>query len=149
MKKMQDKKLILIDSSGFNPTTDRLSKTLSLVNQSDFPIEPIMVLSATTQTTILVKALTEYQYLPSKRVILTKTDETFSIASALCALLKAKAPLLYLSNGQQIPEDISLANHYQLFSLLNNSLSNVSEDSSLALKELMSSLIKGDNNVQL
>lgn len=149
MQKLSDKKLILIDSSGFNPRSPKLNDLMELVLKCDFPIETIMVLAATSQTNILEEALKAYKCLDSKRVILTKTDETYFIATALCALIKARLPLLYLTNGQRVPEDILKASEYQLFKMLNSSLANIKQDESNALNSLVGALIKGEPHAQL
>lgn len=146
MKKLSDKKIILIDSSGFNPKSHALKDLMRLVTQCDYPIETIMVLSATSQTHLLEDALNAYRQLESKRVILTKTDESYIIANALCALIKANIPLLYLTNGQRVPEDIMRATQYQIFKLLNHSLLNVKEDENKALKALVSALMQGETH---
>jgi flagellar biosynthesis protein FlhF len=41
--------------------------------------------------------------------ILTKTDEANSLGGAISALIRHQLPLAYVCNGQQVPEDFSLA----------------------------------------
>ncbi len=41
--------------------------------------------------------------------VLTKTDEANSLGGAISALINHQLPLAFICNGQQVPEDISLA----------------------------------------
>jgi len=41
--------------------------------------------------------------------VLTKTDEASSLGGAVSALVRHHLPLAYVANGQQVPEDLSLA----------------------------------------
>ena len=42
--------------------------------------------------------------------IITKTDEAAQLAPVLDCLIRHKLPLVFLSNGQRVPEDLSQAN---------------------------------------
>jgi len=42
--------------------------------------------------------------------IITKTDEAAQIGPVLDCLIRHKLPLLFLANGQRVPEDLSQAN---------------------------------------
>jgi flagellar biosynthesis protein FlhF len=50
-----------------------------------------------------------FSHLNLKGCILTKTDETNSLGGAISALVQHNLPLAYICNGQQVPEDFSLA----------------------------------------
>jgi flagellar biosynthesis protein FlhF len=40
---------------------------------------------------------------------LTKTDEASSLGGAISAMIRHQMPLAFVANGQQVPEDLSLA----------------------------------------
>ena len=42
-------------------------------------------------------------------VILTKTDESLSLGSALSVIIEHNIPISYVASGQRVPEDIALA----------------------------------------
>jgi flagellar biosynthesis protein FlhF len=42
--------------------------------------------------------------------IITKTDEAAQLAPVLDCLIRHQLPLVFLSNGQRVPEDLSQAN---------------------------------------
>jgi flagellar biosynthesis protein FlhF len=41
--------------------------------------------------------------------ILTKTDEASSLGGAISSLIRHHMPLAFVTNGQQVPEDLSTA----------------------------------------
>lgn len=109
LNELLDRRFILIDTAGMNQRDMQLTeKFLFLKNQSP-RIRNYLTLSATTQTKVLNDTINAFSHLELSGCILTKTDETNSLGGAISAMICHKLPLAYICNGQQVPEDFSLA----------------------------------------
>ncbi len=80
-----------------------------MLKQQSPRIKNYLTLSATTQASVLNDIINAFSHLELSGCILTKTDETNSLGGAISALIRHQLPLAYICNGQQVPEDISLA----------------------------------------
>jgi flagellar biosynthesis protein FlhF len=63
-------------------------------------------MSATTQYKAALEIMDAFQILEPQATILTKFDEAVTKASALSALIERRMPLSFITDGQQVPEDI-------------------------------------------
>ncbi len=73
------------------------------------PIDIYLVVSATTKYRDLVEIMEKFDVLNYTKVIATKLDETNSLGSLISALSEKKKRIGYLCNGQDVPEDIKIA----------------------------------------
>ena len=101
-----DKRLILIDTAGMSQRDLRLAETLKTLQQGDLPIQSYLVMSATTQYKAALEIMDAFQILEPQATILTKFDEAVTKATALSALIERRMPLSFITDGQQVPEDI-------------------------------------------
>ena len=101
-----DKRLILIDTAGMSQRDLRLAEQLKTLQQGDLPIQSYLVMSATTQYKAAMEIMDAFQTLEPQATILTKFDEAVSKATALSALIERRMPLSFITDGQQVPEDI-------------------------------------------
>ena len=101
-----DKRLILIDTAGMSQRDLRLAEQLKTLQQGDLPIQSYLVMSATTQYKAAMEIMDAFQILEPQATILTKFDEAVSKATALSALIERRMPLSFITDGQQVPEDI-------------------------------------------
>jgi flagellar biosynthesis protein FlhF len=109
LNELLDRRFILIDTAGMNQRDMQLSEKFSLLRNQSPRIQNYLTLSATTQTNVLNDIINAFSHLELSGCILTKTDETNSLGGAISAMIRHKLPLAYLCNGQQVPEDFSLA----------------------------------------
>jgi flagellar biosynthesis protein FlhF len=109
LNELLDRRFILIDTAGMNQRDMQLSEKFSLLRNQSPRIQNYLTLSATTQTNVLNDIINAFSHLELSGCILTKTDETNSLGGAISAMIRHKLPLSYLCNGQQVPEDFSLA----------------------------------------
>ncbi len=109
LNELLDRRFILIDTAGMNQRDMQLSEKFSLLRNQSPRIQNYLTLSATTQTNVLNDTIKAFSHLELSGCILTKTDETNSLGGAISAMIRHKLPLAYLCNGQQVPEDFSLA----------------------------------------
>ncbi len=104
-----DRRFILIDTAGMNQRDIKLAEKFSVLKQQSPKIKNYLTISATTQASGLNDIINTFSHLDLSGCILTKTDETSSLGGAISALIRHKLPLAYICNGQQVPEDFSLA----------------------------------------
>ncbi len=107
----EDYDLILIDTMGISPQEGALNlKLRGLLSQ--FPAKQtmnVLVSAANLKAEDLLKQYKFYSDLDIASLIVTKLDETESIGSFLSFSYRVGKPLLFCTNGQQVPEDIKKA----------------------------------------
>ncbi|MBT1443033.1 flagellar biosynthesis protein FlhF [Shewanella sp. JM162201] len=107
---LRNRKLVLIDTAGMGQRDMRLVEQLdNLTSNSALPIRSYLVLSATAQRRVLQDAVKHFQRIPLSGAVLTKLDESVSLAGALSVLIQSGLPLSYVTNGQRVPEDMKVA----------------------------------------
>lgn len=104
-----DRRFILIDTAGMNQRDVQLAEKFAVLKQQSPKIKNYLTVSATTQAGGLNDIINTFSNLELSGCILTKTDEASSLGGAISALIRHRLPLAYICNGQQVPEDFSLA----------------------------------------
>lgn len=117
LHQLNDKKLILIDTAGMNPSDERVHKQMDVLSAHHQSIAKALVLSATSHYQVLSDAIKRYQAKDVDQCILTKLDESLAIGGALSAMIESGLGVSYLTNGQRVPEDIKMASRHQLVEL--------------------------------
>lgn len=111
----RNRKLVLIDTAGMGQRDMRLYQQLdNLTANSRIPIRSYLVLSATGQRRVLQDAVNHFIRIPLSGVVLTKLDESVSLAGALSVLIQSGLPLSYVTDGQRVPEDMKVADTLML-----------------------------------
>ena len=105
---LSDKRLILIDTAGMSQRDLRLAEQIKTLQHGDLPIQSYLVMSATTQYKAALEIMDAFRILEPQATILTKFDEAVTKATALSALIERRMPLSFVTDGQQVPEDIYL-----------------------------------------
>ena len=109
-----DKRLILIDTAGVSQNDKRMLEQIESLQESDIQVKPYLVMSATTQLKAMHKIITGFSEFDLAACILTKMDETAETGSAVSALIEYQLPLAFITDGQQVPEDIHKADSVAL-----------------------------------
>ena len=84
----------------------RLAEQIKVLRQGEMPIKSYLVMSAATQFTAMNEIINAFRMLEPEAGILTKLDETALKGSAISALIEHHLPLAYVTDGQQVPEDL-------------------------------------------
>ena len=117
MLTLRDKSLILIDTAGMGQRDKRLNEQLAtLLHNNRLRIRPYLVLSATSQTQVLNDAVKQFKTLPLSGCIFTKLDECLSLGESISVAIEHGMAVSYLTNGQQVPEDMKVADAHFLVS---------------------------------
>lgn len=104
--------LVLIDSAGMSQRDHRIREQLALLS-GNTAIQRLLLLSATAQSGTLDDIVRAYQGHGFAGTILTKIDETLSLAPVLDVVMRHTLSIQYVTNGQRVPEDLHLAQaHY-------------------------------------
>lgn len=106
---LEDVDLILIDTAGRSPRLSARIKQLNELLSAASPHEIHLVISATASAHSIHSTLEGFAPVSPTATILTKLDETEQLAGVLAAMENAAPPLSYLTNGQQVPDDIETA----------------------------------------
>jgi len=103
-----DKELIFIDTAGRSPHHDLHMLELRAFLDKAQPDFTMLVMSATTQFADQLRIYQRFEGLTT-HLIFTKLDETGSAGSILNILGQTTLPTAYLTNGQNVPNDIEAA----------------------------------------
>lgn len=107
---LRQKKLVLIDTAGMSQRDIRLNEHFAtLMSNARLRIRPYLVLSATAQIPVQQDILRQFQQLPLSGCIFTKLDECMSLGELLSVAIEHALPVSYVTDGQQVPEDLKVA----------------------------------------
>ena len=109
-------RLILIDTPGSSLRDGQLATRLGVLSNCASQMETALVLSASTQAGALEETVKRFAPANPASCVLTKLDEAASLGGALSALIRARLPVSYLSEGQRVPEDLRPARSLELVS---------------------------------
>lgn len=114
LSSLKGKRLVLIDTAGFSQRDSRLAAELGLLTTSHPHIETSLVISASAQAAALEEIFLRFAPAMPKSCVLTKMDEAASLGGAISNLIRSGLPLMYVSDGQRVPEDLIPARGHQL-----------------------------------
>lgn len=103
-----DKRLVLIDTAGMSQRDMRLAEQIQTLQQEKMSIKTYLVMSAATQYKAVSEIINAFKVFKPESSILTKLDETATQGSTLSAMIENQLPISFITNGQQVPEDIYL-----------------------------------------
>jgi len=104
----RDKELVFIDTAGRSPHHDLHMSELEAFLEKGKPDLTMLVMSVTTNLPDQLLVFERFREI-STHLILTKLDESFSTGSLLDLIIKTNLPVAYLTNGQNVPDDIDAA----------------------------------------
>ena len=106
-----DADLILVDTVGFSHKNDKQKADLEkMLNSLDdkYDRDIYLVLSATTKFKDLRDIVDTYRSFTDFRLLFTKLDETLAYGNILNMRMYSGADLSYVTNGQNVPDDIKV-----------------------------------------
>ncbi len=109
---------ILVDTAGRGQRDElkmrELREFLSVMPDA----EVHLVLSTTTHPRTLQNVVRRFASIGYHRMVLTKLDEAESFGALLAVLVEAGKPVSYLTDGQNVPEDIMTSDPERLAELV-------------------------------
>ena len=115
LTRLQDKKLILIDTEGRSQRDRDLSDRLAAYASNAERVRYYLTLSAATQEAALDETIRTFNKVPLEGCIVTKVDEAAQLGCVMSALIRNDLPLAWLSDGQRIPDDLHSAARKKLW----------------------------------
>lgn len=102
--------IIMVDTSGRSHRNDlKIAEIKNYADVSNHEIHKILCASANTKRSDLMDVFKAYDALNIDSVIITKVDETSHIGNIISVADKYNKPISYFTNGQEVPNDIILA----------------------------------------
>jgi len=124
LHRLRHNDIILIDTVGSSQhDKDKVDRLNQFINISTFAsIDVNLVMTATTKYEDLKDIYENFSILPIDTCVFTKLDETVSLGNIFSLIYNVKKPVSYLSIGQEVPDDLMVAdNDY----LVNNILKDI------------------------
>lgn len=103
--------VILIDTVGSSQyDKDKLAKLNQFIKNSDYEIDVNLVLSAGSKLEDLKEIYQNFSFLNIDTLVFTKFDETKAFGTVFSLIYDIDRPVSYFSVGQEVPDDIVVAN---------------------------------------
>ncbi|MCI1193017.1 flagellar biosynthesis protein FlhF, partial [Calidifontimicrobium sp. SYSU G02091] len=97
------KKMVLIDTAGMAQRDSRTRELLDMLQHRS--IQKLLVVNASAQGETIDDVLLSWRASACRGVVLSKIDEAVKLGPALDALIRHKAHVMGVANGQRVPED--------------------------------------------
>jgi flagellar biosynthesis protein FlhF len=118
VERMSHLDLILLDTAGRSPKDEvRLQELKAFLTEAAAD-EVHLVLSSMTGARTLEQTAEQFATVGATSLILTKLDEVESPGNVLPVLRSSGLPLSYLTDGQNVPDDIQIADAHRLARLV-------------------------------
>jgi flagellar biosynthesis protein FlhF len=115
--------MIMVDTSGRNHRNDlKISEIKGFADILDCDVEMILCVSASTKKGDLANVFKSFDRLNFSSVIVTKVDETSCIGNVIDVAEKHRKPISYFTNGQEVPNDIDVADPEKMVNLMIGSI---------------------------
>lgn len=113
LRSLRQCSLVLIDTAGFRHGDPHLKAQLKALADIK-SIKTYLVMSCNSQEQMLKASVHAYGGARLQGSILTKLDETASMGEALGVVMQNRLPIVYTTDGQDIPKNIDVARAQQL-----------------------------------
>ncbi len=105
-EKFDDYDFVFVDTAGRNFRDEKYIKELGKIVDLNHEVDTFLVLSLTTRGSDLEDIYQQFRNIPIKQLIFTKKDETKTYGSVLNLCLNHNIGVAYITNGQDVPDDI-------------------------------------------
>lgn len=114
VQQMADLDLILMDTAGRSPRDEvKLQELKAFLGEAQAD-DVLLVLSAMSGAATLSRTAERFAEVGTTGLIVTKLDEATGLGNLLPALRHSKLPLTYITDGQNVPDDIETADARRL-----------------------------------
>jgi flagellar biosynthesis protein FlhF len=108
-----NKALVLIDTPGMSYSDPLFKQHLQALNRCRH-VQTCLTLSANSQFQMMQATVHSYRDVKPRFCVMTKIDECASLGDTLSLLSTNDLPLAYITNGQSVPDDLSIMKPHQL-----------------------------------
>lgn len=107
LKRFSDYDLIFVDTAGRNFRNPQyVNEMKQMIEIEHLNVETYLVLSLTAKKQDIQEIYSQFEPINIKKVIFSKADETSTYGSMLNICVQEKASILYITNGQNVPDDL-------------------------------------------
>ncbi|MFP8965890.1 flagellar biosynthesis protein FlhF [Pokkaliibacter sp. CJK22405] len=125
LKSLRDKHLVLVDTAGMSAQDVHRDKQLRQLSQVSMKLRKLLVLPSTSQAQVLRSAYQSYRPLGLEGSVITKVDEAVNLGEVLSVVIEHALKVAYITDGQQVPDDLSLATQGNLISRAVHAIDNL------------------------
>jgi flagellar biosynthesis protein FlhF len=111
---MSDLDLILMDTAGRSPRDVVRIRELKHMLSAAKADDVMLVLSCTASSRSLQATCREFSPVGATSVVFTKLDESLTTGHLLAVMRETQLPVSYLTDGQNVPDDIAIAEAHSL-----------------------------------
>jgi flagellar biosynthesis protein FlhF len=108
LAKMRDKKTVLIDTVGMSQRDQLVAEQSAMLTACGVGVKRLLLLNATANAATLDEVICAYSKGGLHGCVITKLDESASLATALDCAIRHRLTVHYVTTGQCVPEDIRL-----------------------------------------
>jgi flagellar biosynthesis protein FlhF len=108
LERLKDYKLVLIDTAGLGPRDRALAAQLQWLRAAP-QIRTLLVLPANTSFGDMDEVVRRFSAANPQGVVLSKLDETGRFGTALSVAVDHRLPITWVTDGQDVPEDLHRA----------------------------------------
>lgn len=108
LERLKDYKLVLIDTAGLGPRDRALAAQLQWLRAAP-QIRTLLVLPANTSFGDMDEVVRRFSGANPQGVVLSKLDETGRFGTALSVAVDHRLPITWVTDGQDVPEDLHRA----------------------------------------
>ncbi|MDF2607914.1 MAG: flagellar biosynthesis regulator FlhF, partial [Bacillales bacterium] len=105
-EKFNDYDLVFIDTAGRNFRNKEYVEELTKIIDYSEEVETYLVLAITSKYLDMLDIYNQFSIIPINKLIFTKVDETRFFGSILNLILNSSIGIGYITNGQNVPDDI-------------------------------------------
>ena len=111
--------IIMVDTSGRSHRNElKISEIKNYADMIEYDFNKILCVSANTRKVDLNNVFKSFDKVNFNSVIVTKVDEATSIGSVVDVADRFKKPISYFTNGQEVPNDIDVADPDKLVNMI-------------------------------
>jgi flagellar biosynthesis protein FlhF len=110
--------LVLMDTAGRSPHDEIKIQELRAVLAEAEPDDVLLVLSTTAGSKSLSTTAERFAEVGTTGLLFTKLDEATSLGHLVSLLRRCRLPVSYLTDGQNVPDDIQIAERRDLACLM-------------------------------
>jgi flagellar biosynthesis protein FlhF len=116
---LRDKHMVLIDTIGMSQRDRNVSEQVAMLRGAGRPVKRLLVLNAASHGDTLNEVVHAYRHAGAEGgglagCIFTKLDESTHPGALIDTVIRHRLPVHYVSSGQKVPENLTLANPAQL-----------------------------------
>jgi flagellar biosynthesis protein FlhF len=114
LTELRGKRTVLIDTIGMSQRDQLVAEQTALLMGCGVTVKRLLLLNATANAATLDEVVAAYAKGGIDGCIISKVDESASVATALDCAIRHRLAVHYVTNGQRVPEDLHLPNRTYL-----------------------------------